>query len=72
MAKFRITVKKKNSVNGVHIEVGMSVEVTSSTSNPVTTNGGKEVLEAFQRVYGIDLKKGGSLSTTYLEVEKIK
>ena len=50
----------------------MSVEVvTSSMSNPLTTNGGQAVADAFMRVYGIDAKKAGILSTVYLDVVKI-
>ena len=54
------------------LEKGMSVEVvTSSMSNPLTTNGGQAVADAFMRVYGIDAKKAGILSTVYLDVVKI-
>lgn len=36
--------------NGIRLERGMSVDVpTSSFSNPVTTNGGQLVAEAFMR-----------------------
>ena len=49
----------------------MSVEVvTQSMSNPVTTNGGQAVIDAFMRIYGIDIKKTGCLSTVELEVEQ--
>ena len=62
----------KNS-NGIRIEKGRCVEVvTSSTSsNPLTTNGGQLVADAFMRIYGIDAKKAGILSTVYLDVQKI-
>ena len=45
--------------------------VTQSMSNPVTTNGGQVVVDAFYRIYGIDIKRAGALSMTELEVEQI-
>ena len=46
--------------------------MTSSTSsNPLTTNGGQAVADAFMRIYGIDAKKAGILSTVYLDVQRI-
>lgn len=71
MGLFRITVKQSNYSNGIRLEKGMTVDVPSRYSNPVTTNGGQEVADAFQRIYGIDIRKNGGLSMTYLEVEKI-
>lgn len=72
MSLFRITVKSAKNCNGVRIEKGMSVELATKTlSNPLTTNGGTEVVAAFERVYGIDLKKAGALSTVYLDVVKV-
>ncbi len=71
MALFRITVKQNKYTNGIRLEKGMSVEVSSSYSNPVSTNGGHEVVDAFMRVYGIDIKKNGGLSDVYLKVEKV-
>lgn len=61
----------KNS-NGIRIEPGMSVEiVTQSMSNPVTTNGGQQVIDAFFRIYGIDIKRAGILSMSELSVEQL-
>lgn len=72
MARFRITTKRMSQMNGIRIEPGMSVEViTQSMSNPLLENGGKSVIDAFYRIYGIDIKKAGVLSSVYLEVEKI-
>ena len=59
MALFLITVKQNHRCNGINLEKGMSVEVSSLYSNPLTTNGGHEVQDAFMRKYGIDLKKNG-------------
>lgn len=72
MALFRITTKTRKNVNGIRIEPGMSVDVvTNSFSNPVTTNGGQCVVDAFMRIYGIDIKKAGALNMVCLDVEKI-
>ena len=61
----------KNS-NGVRIEPGMTVEVvTQSMNNPLLTNGGQAVADAFMRIYGIDIKKAGALNMSYLNVEKL-
>lgn len=72
MPLFRITVKQMKVSNGVRIEPGMSVDVVSNSfSNPVTTNGGQSVVDAFYRIYGIDIKKVGALNMVYLDVERI-
>ena len=61
----------KNS-NGVRIEPGMTVEVvTQSMNNPLLTNSGQAVADAFMRIYGIDIKKAGALNMVYLNVEKL-
>lgn len=71
MAKFIITTKHVKNVNGIRIEPGMSVEVvTQSMSNPVITNGGQAVIDAFMRIYGIDIKKAGYLNMVELEVKQ--
>lgn len=57
--------------NGIKFEKGMTVEVSSNYTNPMTTNGGLEVLDAFMRKYGIDLKKNGGMISTYLDVKKM-
>lgn len=69
---YRITVKNPKLSNGIRVEKGMSVDVVSnSMSNPVVTNGGQTVVDAFMRIYGIDIKKAGALSMAYLDVERI-
>ncbi|MDM8255457.1 DUF6140 family protein [Phocaeicola barnesiae] len=74
MPLFRVTVKTARNSNGIRIEKGMSVEVvaSSTSSNPLTTNGGKLVADAFMHIYGIDVKKAGILSTVYLDVQRIE
>ena len=72
MPLFRVTVKQMKLTSGIRIEPGMSVDVvTNSMSNPLTTNGGQVVVDAFMRVYGIDLKRIGALSMVYLDVVKV-
>ena len=72
MPLFIITVKQSKNSNGVRLEKGMSVEVvTQSMSNPVSTNGGQVVADAFMRLYGVDIKKAGALSMVYLDVVKV-
>lgn len=72
MPLYRVTVKQMKVSNGLRIEKGMSVDVvTNSISNPVVTNGGQLVNEAFMRLYGIDLKKLGAMNMVYLDVKQI-
>ena len=72
MPLFRVIVKTSKNTNGVRIERGMSVDVVSnSMSNPVTTNGGQPVADAFMRIYGIDIKRAGALNMAYLDVKRI-
>lgn len=72
MAMFQITTKNRKQVNGIRIEPGMTVQVVSqSMSNPVITNGGQPVIDAFYRIYGIDIKKAGCLNMVDLKVDII-
>jgi len=71
MALFLITVKQNHYNNGIRLEKGMTVEVSSSYSNPLLTNGGHEVQDAFMRKYGLDLKKNGGNSSVYVDVKKL-
>lgn len=73
MPLFRITTKCMKSSNGVRIEPGMSVDVVSNSfSNPVTTNGGQAVADAFMRIYGIDIKRAGALNMVCLDCKQIR
>ena len=72
MPLFRVTVKQMKLTSGIRIEPGMTVDVVSnSMSNPLITNGGQAVADAFMRVYGIDLKRIGALSMVYLDVVRV-
>lgn len=72
MGMVRITVKISSGIyNGVKIEKGMSIDISSPYPNPVTVNGGREVNEAFIKKHGVDLIKAGKMSMPYLETQKI-
>jgi len=71
MALFKATVKTSISTNGIRLEKGMSVDFPSNYSSPLYTNGGKEVIEAFMRKYGIDIKKACAVSDSVLKIEKV-
>ena len=69
---YRVTVKNSKNTSGIRLERGMSVDVvTNSMSNPVTTNGGQPVADAFMRIYGIDIRKAGALNMVWLDVDRI-
>lgn len=72
MALYRVTVTRTVASNGLRLEPGMYVDVpTQITTNPVSVNGGREVIAAFQRIYGIDISKSFGILKTALKVEKI-
>lgn len=72
MALFRATVKTTRISNGERVEKGMSVDFVSSQGAPLSSNGGTEVIEAFERKYGVDIKKAGMVNSAYIEVEKMR
>lgn len=71
MALFRATIKSTRITNGVRLEKGMSVDFPSSYGSPLGTNGGQEVIDAFMRKYGVDLKKANAINSSFIEVVKI-
>lgn len=72
MARFIITTRHVKNTNGIRIEPGMQVEVvTQSMSNPIITNGGQPVIDAFLRIYGIDIRKAGCLNMVDLELKQV-
>lgn len=72
MPRFIITTKHVKNSSGIRIEPGMRVEVVTQTmSNPVITNGGQVVADAFMRIYGIDIRKAGCLNMVELDVQKV-
>lgn len=72
MPLYRATVKHNVFTNGVRLEKGMNLEfVSNQFSNPLLANGGTEVINAFMRIYGVDIKKAGAVSSAYIEVVRI-
>lgn len=72
MPIFQITTKNRKQVNGIRIEPGMTVQVvTQSMSNPITTNGGQVVIDAFLRIYSVNIKEAGCLNMSDLELKQI-
>lgn len=72
MPKFIVTTKRTSQFNGIRIEPGMQVEVLTNTFfNPLLVNGGQPIVDAFMRIYGIDIRKAGILSQSFLDVRKI-
>lgn len=71
MALFKVTVKRSAQVGGIRLEKGLSVEIPTTGYNPLSSNGGHDVIMAFMRIYGIDLKRAGACHLGYLDVTKI-
>ena len=68
---YKVTVKSNLNSNGVRLEKGMSVEV-SSQSLPLSTLQGKEQINnAFKAKYGVDIKKACVDTSVWLDVVKI-
>ena len=75
MALFRVSVKYSQTVNGVRLEKGMSVEVVygnSSATDPIgSINGQEAIARAFMMKYGIDMRKANALNRSKIESVKI-
>ncbi len=72
MPLFQITVKRLKLSNGIRLEPGMSVQVVSNSfGNPIFTNGGQAVVDAFMRIYGIDIRKANALNGIDLQIDKL-
>lgn len=68
MPIFRFTVKHSGNCNTIQYSQGMTVDViTRTTTNPLFSNGGKEVADAFMNKYHIDIKKAGILNSSELD-----
>lgn len=72
MAQWRITTKRRKICNGIMVEPNMTVEIVTTGNNPLTSNRGQLVADAFMRIYGIDAVKANILNTSDLEVLKVK
>lgn len=72
MALYRVTVKQKRIVNRMIIEPGMEVNIPFvGHMAPVSGPCGDAIQSAFQRVYGVDLKKMNAINSACLQVDKI-
>ncbi len=72
MPLYKVTVTRTVMSNGIRLEKGMSVEVvTSTTTNPVSVNNGTLVIDAFLRIYGIDVSLIWFSVRSALEVSKL-
>ena len=71
MALYTITTKmRKHAPSGqLLIEPGMSVTVPCNAGNPVYFNKGQLVVDAFLRMYGVDLRAAGALNASFLDVK---
>ncbi|WP_113926082.1 DUF6140 family protein [Cognataquiflexum aquatile] len=74
MALFKITVKQPMYRNGIKLEKGMSVEVVMvhPAYYPITYNNGQAVVDAFMRIYGIDLRKVNAVNSAHLDVVRVR
>lgn len=71
MPRYIITTRTRLHNNGIRIEPGMTVEVvTQNFGNPINTNGGQQVVDAFMRLYGIDIRRAGALSSIHLDIKQ--
>lgn len=72
MSLYQVTVSRTVASNGIRLEPGMQVVIpTQTTTNPVSVNSGKDVIAAFQCVYGIDISRIYHTLGAVLKVEKI-
>ena len=72
MPLFRITTKLTKNYNGINVEKGLHVDIPSSTyTNPVTTDCGNVVVDAFLRIHGIDLQTAEALNLISLDVRRL-
>lgn len=69
MATYSITTKQKMNVLGDYVDSGLSVQISSMSSNPFDEI--EKIHKAFMRVHGIDLKAEGYLNQGYLGFQRI-
>ena len=71
MALFKALVKSTGATNGVRLEKGISVDFSSLYGSRLGTNAGHEVINAFLRKNGVDIKKACAVSSAYIDVIKV-
>ena len=72
MAQWRITTKRRKICNGIMVEPDMTVEVVTTGVNPLTSNRGQLVADAFMRIYAIDAVKANIPNTPDLAVLQLQ
>ncbi len=73
MPLHKVTIKERKLIgNNMFLEKGMSVQfITNYSMNPILANNGQDVVDAFIRVYGVDLRAVGALYMAYLDTQII-
>jgi len=69
MATFEIKTKERMNVNGEYVDKGLSIQVSSMSSNPFDEV--EKIHKAFMRVHGLDLKSSGYLNMGYLAFSRL-
>jgi hypothetical protein len=75
MILYRVTVKETQVSNGICLQKGMSILISSKFKrNPLMVNQGQEVYEAFMTSYGVDLRgfAGGRIAELVSEIEVVR
>jgi hypothetical protein len=73
MAHYKVTVKMNVYRADVRLVKGMSVNLVMNSPgfSPLYHKNGQEIVDAFMRIYGIDLRKVNAVNSGVLEVEKL-
>lgn len=69
MPTFEIKTKERLNVDGEFVDKGLSVQVSTITSNPFDEV--EKIHKAFMRLHGLDLKSTGYLNMGYLEYNEM-
>lgn len=69
MATFEIKTKERLNVNGEYVDKGLSVQVSTMSSNPFDEID--KIHKAYMRVHGLDLKSTGYLGMGYLTSQRL-
>ena len=71
MALYKVRTKRRKCCNGISIEPGMEVQVVTPLNNTVQVNNWQYVEDAFQRIFGLSLRKANCLNVSDLEIVKL-
>lgn len=73
MALHKVTIKERKLIgNNLFLEKGMSIQfIANHAANPILFNNGQDVVDAFMRIYGVDLRAVNALNTMYLDAQII-